>query len=372
MKRTQLWSVAESEGGELRAVSLKELENTETEARLEELLVASPELLLDNLKLIGRQLPTEGSALDLLGVDQDGQLVLLELKRSTLTRDAVAQILDYVSDLSGKDPEQLALLIQERSGQDSVEEIEDFANWHAREYPQAPSLLEEPPRMLLVGLGVDDRAKRIVNFLADSGIDIELQTFHAFDSAGTLFLAKQVETLPPSPPKPRSRGLTKEERRQILLELAAQQGARDLLLTVADFIHDRMQQRCYRWPGKTAYSFSLEERTAEGRATLRSYVTLYVHRQKRETLLLAFAPRAVAAAPAAVANFADTVPSAHKLTSSWAPLQVEIDSSTWPLVADHLAPLLEALLAARKRSASQEEADESPSTADDRAIVAAS
>ena len=69
----------------------------ESEQLLEDTLVANPNLLLDGLTLVGRQMPTEGGPLDLLGVDGDGRLVVFELKRGTLSRDAVAQVIDYAS-----------------------------------------------------------------------------------------------------------------------------------------------------------------------------------------------------------------------------------------------------------------------------------
>ena len=52
----------------------------DTEALLEETLVKNPQMLLPGLRLIGRQTPTAGGALDLLGVDEDGRLVVFELK----------------------------------------------------------------------------------------------------------------------------------------------------------------------------------------------------------------------------------------------------------------------------------------------------
>ena len=52
----------------------------------------------------------------------------------------------------------------------------------------------KPLRMFLVGLGADDRTERMVRFLAqNSGMDISLLTFHAFDYNGKTILAKQVE-----------------------------------------------------------------------------------------------------------------------------------------------------------------------------------
>ena len=69
--------------------------------------MAHPELLEDGLTLVGRQAPTAGGWLDLLGVDRDGRLVIFELKRGSLGRDAVTQVLDYASAISAKSVESL-------------------------------------------------------------------------------------------------------------------------------------------------------------------------------------------------------------------------------------------------------------------------
>ena len=79
MQKIKLWSVESS--GSRKATAVADIDTTETEQQLEDLLVNSPDLLMDNLTLVGRQLPTEGGPLDLLGVDADGRLVLFELKR---------------------------------------------------------------------------------------------------------------------------------------------------------------------------------------------------------------------------------------------------------------------------------------------------
>jgi hypothetical protein len=358
MKRIQLWSVDQLESGAPRALNLDEMASTETEQRLEELLVASPDLLVEGLNIVGRQLPTDAGFPDLLGVDQDGRLVVLELKRGTLTRDAVAQVLDYGSDLGEREVEELARLIEEHSGQAGVAEIEDFLDWHSREYPNDSEALKQTPRMILVGLGVDERAKRIVNFLAETGVDIQLLTFHAFNLDGRLLLAKQVETVAPSTPRSGSTGTSKQENLASLLALAEQHGMRDLLVEVADFIEQHVP--CYRWPGKTAFSFSLQERTKTGSPTLRSYLTLYVHYwQKRRGLLLTLAPRARDAAAEAVARFVDEVPEATRRDgSSGPPVQVEITGSSWERIRPHLEELLQALVTGWQRRSAAEEADE--------------
>ena len=173
--------------------------------------------------------------MDLVGIDADGRVVVFELKRGTLTRDAVAQILDYVSDLATMEADEFARLIEKSSGAHGIPEIDDFNDWFRRQFPDAPDFDPVRMRMALIGLGADERAKRIVNYLADKGIDIQLLTFHAFKKDGQLFIARQMETNEPAR-QPGGGGPTKEENQRHLRQLAEQKRCWDLLEEVAQFI----------------------------------------------------------------------------------------------------------------------------------------
>lgn len=163
-----------------------------TESSFEEVLLKNPDMLMPGLTLVGRQTPTENGALDLLGVDEDGRLVVFELKRDKPTRVAVAQAIDYCSYLESLAETELAAYISRHSGKNGVEEIDDFESWYGdRQGKQLISL--KPTKMALVGLGADARAHRMVEFLAESGVDISLLTFHGYQYGNKTLLAKQVE-----------------------------------------------------------------------------------------------------------------------------------------------------------------------------------
>ena len=165
-------------------------ERVETEEMLEAVLVANPNMLMRGLTLVGRQVPVETRYADLLGIDEDGRLVVFELKREKLTRDAVAQILDYCTYLETLPDSDLATLITERSGTHGINEISDFEEWYGSHGGDSI----KPVRMVLVGLGIDTSARRMVAYLADRGIDIELLTFHGYVHGEALLLARQVRT----------------------------------------------------------------------------------------------------------------------------------------------------------------------------------
>jgi RecB family endonuclease NucS len=78
---------------------------------------------MDGLSIVGRQNETQGGPLDLLGVDEEGRLVVFELKRSTLTRDAVAQALDYASYLADLSEDGLNQHITSNSGKYGIAKL---------------------------------------------------------------------------------------------------------------------------------------------------------------------------------------------------------------------------------------------------------
>ena len=197
MDEVKIWAL----DGDSNVVPLASKGQTDTESLLEETLVRNPDLLIPGLRLVGRQTPTDGGPLDLLGVDEDGRLVVFELKRGTLTRDAVAQIIDYASDLDTKTDVALAEHIAANSGAGGIEPIEDFEEWYG-ENTESQSLDSlRPLRLVLIGLGADDRTERMVRFLAENtGMDISLLTFHGFTYDGKTFLARQVRWKLPQTP----------------------------------------------------------------------------------------------------------------------------------------------------------------------------
>ena len=187
---------------ESRAGSKLDLaDRIETEQMLEDILVANPNVLMGGLTLVGRQVPVSSGYIDLLGIDENGRLVVFELKREKLTRDAVAQILDYCTYLETLSDLNLATLITEQSGKHGITRVEDFDEWYASRAGDAL----RPVRMVLVGLGMDISAHRMVAYLAERGIDIRLLTFHGYMHGDGMLLARQVRAVEDAQTPPRAR-----------------------------------------------------------------------------------------------------------------------------------------------------------------------
>ena len=221
----RIWSVDES--GEVKPLS--PLQQMPKELEFEELLVGHPEMLEPGLKLVGRQTPTQTGWLDLLAVDTDGRLVVYELKRGTLVRDTVTQVLDYASGLDAMSIADLAEHITERSGNDGIQGIDDFEQWYADNFGGDDLSRLVPPRMVLVGLGVDPVAERMARFISGGAVDISVVTFHGFGRDGERLLARQLEVEPGSrKPSRRTRAASVSERRRALREYLADNGYRSV------------------------------------------------------------------------------------------------------------------------------------------------
>ncbi|MCK4605271.1 MAG: DUF91 domain-containing protein [Deltaproteobacteria bacterium] len=126
MKEIKLWKIKKDASSELNVENIQNVKETQTEEQLEEVITRCPKLLMEDLKLIGRQTETPGGPLDLLGVDSDGRLVVFELKRGVLTREAIAQIIDYSSYLAILPQDELSEHISSRSGNLGIDKIDNF------------------------------------------------------------------------------------------------------------------------------------------------------------------------------------------------------------------------------------------------------
>src|SRR5690606_14572502 len=102
MSQVALWRITDNQQPErVREVAL------DFEKRLEGWVESAPNLIQADLVIVGRQVETEAGRLDLLALDPQGRWVVIEIKRGTLNRDAIAQALDYASVLATLDENQL-------------------------------------------------------------------------------------------------------------------------------------------------------------------------------------------------------------------------------------------------------------------------
>ncbi|HUV50442.1 MAG TPA: endonuclease NucS domain-containing protein [Anaerolineae bacterium] len=358
MDETRLWKIVGSNSQELNVERIQNVKETETENQLEEVITRCPNLLMKDLKLIGRQTDTAGGPLDLLGVDGDGQLVVFELKRGTLTREAVAQIVDYSSYLASLEPKELSEHISPRSGNLGIEKIENFLIWYQEQFGRNFTEVQRP-RMVLVGLGADEKTKRMVSFMSEGDLDISLITFHGFRKGDEVFLARQVDVQ--SRPQLPSTIYTKKSNLEKLKHNVQELRLEEYYYNIASFFRNQFPA-AYEWPNPGGYSYSLPELTDTGNQSNRVYVALYVYQGKPGCVQIYLHERALKAASSSLSDFKDSIHNSM-IPKKDGSCEIWVKSnSDWKKIKVHFGKLCPAILEGWKRTREQQSKDEFEAT----------
>ena len=168
--RTALWNVG------LQPYPLVE-STLAKEQLLEDMIVAAPRLLSDEWMLIGRQESTGfGGRIDLLAIAPDGSLILIEIKRDRTPREVVAQALDYavwVEKLRGEDVD--AIYRRFEPGRSLAE---DFRNRFGLALDEEG--LNQSHQIIIVAASLDESSERIVGYLNERNIPINVLCFQIF------------------------------------------------------------------------------------------------------------------------------------------------------------------------------------------------
>ncbi|MFF5957430.1 endonuclease NucS domain-containing protein [Streptomyces luteogriseus] len=161
------------------------------ESRLEELIEADPGILGHPLLLIGRQVVTQyGKVVDLLGMDAEGGLHVLELKRDRTPREVVAQVLDYGSWVQELTNEQIRDIYTSYARVRGLTEELDEA-FAVRFGSTPPEALNSTHALTIVASEIDAATERIVTYLA-SGFQVPVNVlfFRYFEDDGRSYLAR--------------------------------------------------------------------------------------------------------------------------------------------------------------------------------------
>lgn len=136
---------------------------------LESWIEADPSIIRQGMHLIGRQVLTSAGPLDLLAVDRSGDLVVIELKRDRLPREALTQAIDYASDLATWSVDKISEVCAKYTG----ETLQDLFSSNFPEVDLETTTINDRQRIVLVGFGADTALERMVEWLSDNyGVSI--------------------------------------------------------------------------------------------------------------------------------------------------------------------------------------------------------
>jgi hypothetical protein len=157
------------------------------EALLEQMIVKDSAILSDRWMLIGRQVRTDhGGIIDLLALNQEGQIILIELKRDATPREVVAQALDYASWVQELAPEEVAAVYEKFSNGASLGAAFQQKFNIALDEEQ----LNGSHQIVIVASVLDASTERIVNYLSGMNIPINVIFFQVFQDGDRQYLSR--------------------------------------------------------------------------------------------------------------------------------------------------------------------------------------
>jgi hypothetical protein len=131
---------------------------------LESWLESDPSIIRPGLKIIGRQVLTRSGPLDLLAIDRTGSVVVIELKRDRLPREALAQAIDYAADIATWSLDKLGEVCASYCG----ETLEDVLSNAFPDIDLEGLTINGAQRIALVGFALDPALERMIEWLSEA------------------------------------------------------------------------------------------------------------------------------------------------------------------------------------------------------------
>ncbi len=160
--KIKTWQIID---GNLEILESRIADTKRTEALdLETLVASNPAIIGSGLAIIARQVATQSGPLDLLAIDKAGNLIVIEVKKDSLSRDSLAQAIDYVSEIASWNLEKISEKCTKYTGQS----LEDLLGDCFPEVNLETINVNESQSIVLVGFAIERSLERMITWLSDN------------------------------------------------------------------------------------------------------------------------------------------------------------------------------------------------------------
>jgi len=226
----RVWQI---ESGELIPLETTMAEARRTEPQdLQQWIKSKPEILGQDILIIGEKVSINGGEIDFVGVDKAGNVVIIELKRDRLPREVLAQAIDYASAAALWDLDKLNGICERYKGQKLDEYVsENFADVDLEDLSW-----NESQRILLVGASVEESLQRMMDWLfSNYGVTINAIIFKYIRTRKNEELVARTTTIPEDLAKEKSR---KQQRRMATSDEPGDYGEEELRTRLKDYLSE--------------------------------------------------------------------------------------------------------------------------------------
>lgn len=184
MEEIKLWKIQQNTDG----ITEIPRQHLDLEERIHKWIEQDLSIILPNAILIGSKVRTDhNKEIDLLAIDSEGDLVIIELKKGLTPRDVVGQALDYAAWASLLREDKITELVKKHYKDDS----KTLQSLFEEKLPLfGYDDINQNQKILIVGAQIDSITERIVKFLAEKGVTINVATFDFFSDGSNEFIAR--------------------------------------------------------------------------------------------------------------------------------------------------------------------------------------
>lgn len=151
------------------------------EIEIEEFIEKHPTILDKDIFIIGRQVPTETKTrIDLMGLDRDGNVIIIEIKKGVSSREVVSQILEYGVWAEGIQYEDLNKIAKEKH----LKNYPDLYKKFEHDFKSIPEPFNQNQRLYIVAENIDEKIEQTCRYLRVRGIDIKCIELNFYERDG--------------------------------------------------------------------------------------------------------------------------------------------------------------------------------------------
>ena len=151
------------------------------EEEIEDFIEKHPSILEKDMFIIGRQVETsQNYRIDLLGLDKEGNLIIIELKKDKTPRDVVSQILEYAVWAEKIQYEELNRI----ATTSHVTNHPSLMKKYEMEFDSVPDFFNENQKLYIVSEKIDKKTEEVARYLKTRAIDISCIELNFHESDG--------------------------------------------------------------------------------------------------------------------------------------------------------------------------------------------
>jgi hypothetical protein len=164
-----------------------------SENELEDMICNDIGILNDSWLAIGRQVPTEhAGSIDILAINESGNLIVVELKKNRTPRDVVSQAIDYASWVKTIDLAKVASIYKDsknklKSKSESLDQA--LSQKFNRQFTEE-EINGSYHQIVIVASALDPSTERIVKYLNDYEIPINTLFFNVFKDGENRYISR--------------------------------------------------------------------------------------------------------------------------------------------------------------------------------------